>query len=526
MSTPTLRDSQDGPLQKRRKLALVKCERCRLDKQKCLPVERVWPEKCSRCIFKGFPCSEGRRVNRNTKHNAATLATQLPTTGTSTPAEASDPSEFLETLKLRRTLLSYQKIMDMAMRCLVSLKNELVEPFLDEKRPKEYFEKRLSDSAYGEFVTFYNLLEIKISDTTVDLASTIPSPALPLGADVIHELIGQTAPNFLWETECPICYESYDEASLQSLQESKNICGEYLTRLSRVAGHFGVKKYHDHNQTYNLLVVEMKAIDSLIPLVEIEVESKLQDLDVFRKLPVISQSNIHFVPSELCRLMLGLRRYRTDCLGRTSLHQYLDYMGEFRIDHETTIKQILADGNPDLIDKRDILGRTALHIACQRGWLSIMQLLLLHGASVCMYTVCGILPLHYAAARGSLEACKMLLHPDAEYEVDDIYGPSGHSPLSYAIRAKSSEIVGMFLEGEPSYVTNEHIELGIRSNDAAIVRKLLDSSAPSYTQLRDALIEKDVPVQPHQWTMINQYYGYRLENVPVWLPSAGTELDL
>jgi hypothetical protein len=69
----------------RRTLHLVKCDRCRVDKQKvsqvredveiskadcfqCDPIARVWPTKCGRCLKKGFSCSPGRRVPRKSKH--------------------------------------------------------------------------------------------------------------------------------------------------------------------------------------------------------------------------------------------------------------------------------------------------------------------------------------------------------------------------------------------------------------------------------------------------------------------------
>lgn len=70
-----------------RKLDLVKCARCRLDRKKvhndrdihnrqsdkiqCTPLPREWPAKCDRCKSSGFPCSEGKRVERKTKHRIA-----------------------------------------------------------------------------------------------------------------------------------------------------------------------------------------------------------------------------------------------------------------------------------------------------------------------------------------------------------------------------------------------------------------------------------------------------------------------
>ena len=79
-----------GTERKRRQLDLVKRDRCRVDKQKvandlelrqhyfylsdsstnesqCTPRTRVWPTKCERCSRKGFPCSDGIKVEHNSK---------------------------------------------------------------------------------------------------------------------------------------------------------------------------------------------------------------------------------------------------------------------------------------------------------------------------------------------------------------------------------------------------------------------------------------------------------------------------
>jgi hypothetical protein len=58
------------PATSTRKFSLVKCERCRLDKQKCLPTKREWPNRCNRCAEKDFTCSPGRRIQRKSKHTA------------------------------------------------------------------------------------------------------------------------------------------------------------------------------------------------------------------------------------------------------------------------------------------------------------------------------------------------------------------------------------------------------------------------------------------------------------------------
>ncbi|KAF2640457.1 hypothetical protein P280DRAFT_319731 [Massarina eburnea CBS 473.64] len=141
--------------QEKRKLALVKCERCRLDKQKGLPVDRVWPTKCSRCTERDFPCAEGKRVHRKTKHVVSTDAVQPSPNGIDEVQHLAS-SELKEMVKKRATLLSYQKLMDLAMRRLNDLKTESIKPILDQNND--------GGSPCDQLGLFYDELETAISD--------------------------------------------------------------------------------------------------------------------------------------------------------------------------------------------------------------------------------------------------------------------------------------------------------------------------------------------------------------------------
>ncbi|KAF2791338.1 ankyrin, partial [Melanomma pulvis-pyrius CBS 109.77] len=94
-------------------------------------------------------------------------------------------------------------------------------------------------------------------------------------------------------------------------------------------------------------------------------------------------------------------------------------------------------------DRPDILGRSPLHIACHKGRESIAKVLLDIGADVGRRTVFGSLPLHYAAASGSLAACKALLAvPGINANALDNWGSTA---LFWAVRNKKSEIVRFLL---------------------------------------------------------------------------------
>ncbi|KAF2239708.1 hypothetical protein EV356DRAFT_528280 [Viridothelium virens] len=48
----------------RRLATVLRCTRCRADKQKCVPEGRQWPQKCNRCTKSGHDCSPGRPSRR------------------------------------------------------------------------------------------------------------------------------------------------------------------------------------------------------------------------------------------------------------------------------------------------------------------------------------------------------------------------------------------------------------------------------------------------------------------------------
>ncbi|KAF1961235.1 hypothetical protein CC80DRAFT_531927 [Byssothecium circinans] len=407
-AAPTLNHDQPTRPQKR-KLALVKCERCRLDKQKCLPVDRAWPAKCNRCTEKDFTCSEGRRIERRTKH----LVSTAPIPSTSNHLDKNETpitSKIQLMLKQRATLLSYQKLMDMAIRRLATLKFDTIKPFLtNSPNAQEEFEKALRGSPCVLFDIFYNELEATISKLTADLLTTSHT-TISLSSTITTDLISQTTPTFLWQTSCPICFDTGDSASLQALAENGNATGEYVVRLSRIARHLSGRRHWEADAP-EFLDLELRRISALSFEVESVVTATLKELDIFDCLPALSQSNLIFHPDEINYEMWLHEKSERDCLGRTGLHQYLDTL---RGHYPNNFKQILALLSTDYINQQDILGRTALHIACQKGWEEVVRLLLEKGADRMVKTVFGSLPLHYAAVGSRRDIYWLLMQKGVE----------------------------------------------------------------------------------------------------------------
>ncbi|KAH6639525.1 ankyrin repeat-containing domain protein [Boeremia exigua] len=107
-----------------------------------------------------------------------------------------------------------------------------------------------------------------------------------------------------------------------------------------------------------------------------------------------------------------------DCLGRTQLHRLLDQTHPSDIDDDWILLEVLRTRADEGQNTQDILGRSLLHVACQKDWERGVRLLLQEGASPGVITVYGSLPLHYAAAQGSVSICKLLLQHENEFDIE------------------------------------------------------------------------------------------------------------
>jgi hypothetical protein len=91
------------------------------------------------------------------------------------------------------------------------------------------------------------------------------------------------------------------------------------------------------------------------------------------------------------------------------------------------------------------MGRTLLHIACQKRWRPGITWLLEQGADPTITTDLGSLPLHYTAAHSSRSVCRLLLSYQDKLHVSKIDNAL-HSVLDYARRGENSELVGLLTE--------------------------------------------------------------------------------
>lgn len=105
---------------------------------------------------------------------------------------------------------------------------------------------------------------------------------------------------------------------------------------------------------------------------------------------------------------------------------------------------LVIDGKANL-EHRNSLGETCLHIAAQRGHISVTELLLAFGAdpNVCTAAACGRrTPLHIACKAGNIRLTEVLLSKFADANISDA---QGRTPLHLAVASGEPTLVDLLL---------------------------------------------------------------------------------
>jgi ankyrin repeat protein len=78
--------------------------------------------------------------------------------------------------------------------------------------------------------------------------------------------------------------------------------------------------------------------------------------------------------------------------------------------------------NPNICEKKEIGGQTALHVAVNRGYIKVCETLLNHLADANIQDTQGFTPLHIAARKGLTEIAKMIVSRGANVDLKDFQG--------------------------------------------------------------------------------------------------------
>ncbi|XP_029826582.3 NF-kappa-B inhibitor epsilon [Ixodes scapularis] len=129
-------------------------------------------------------------------------------------------------------------------------------------------------------------------------------------------------------------------------------------------------------------------------------------------------------------------------------------------------KLIQSTPNPDLLDLRNDLGQTALHVASLCGRFDEARFLLVAGATVDARDRAGCTPLHVACKKGDLRVASDLLSPVTQKEVEFL-------KLRYQVAVDNGSLdVGRLLL-QRTYAGDTALHLAVRSGSRALVEKLL-----------------------------------------------------
>ncbi|KAF2878486.1 ankyrin repeat-containing domain protein [Massariosphaeria phaeospora] len=423
---------------KGRKLDLVKCDRCRIDKQKCGPNNRVWPAKCNRCILKDLPCSEGKRVERKSKHVDVQTPKQLVVESRGADDHPTEINRWL-------FLLSFRKIMRNAKFSLYNLKREMTTPFgkllFGDATPLEH-----KAAHFHQFIDFLYLLDDQFllgTDKIKASESCMQTPTF------LSCLMQRSMTNELWDMECTHCYP---HTTTYSNGNDDDFASEFLSTIQRLQ-HIIRENDSNHNQDE---LHESPWLEELFDIVQYTATAVLKDLNIYNDLPTISRGCIGFIPDNLYEYISVVATY--DLFGRTKLQRALDSTSStdaayFHSNCDSMQRSLE-------IGKQDMLGRTALHVACQKNWYETARMIYSksNGMGANEPTIYGHVPLHYAAANGSIPICKLLLdNAGISYDPHPL-DCLGNSPLFYAVANKHTETVKFLLSKYKLITGDQHSE--------------------------------------------------------------------
>ena len=362
------------------------------------------------------------------------------------------------------------------------LRTSMVELFLDDW----HSQVKTNDWDCDALLDFYADLEDKLYGLAKDLITVGPGTG-ELGSRFVTEMIGHTVPLFSWQYACPVCFETGDEDILKDMNERRDFCAVYLLRMSRLSRHMDARA-HWTEESPSLLQAELAQFSLISSRAALAFTIVLKETDLYESLPTCSRSNLTFRSDNINYQMLLGDMWEMDCLGRTALHQSMDALYDRS---EKVPGHLCAAFSKGDINAQDILGRTLLHIACEQNSMDAVQHLLSNGANPALTTVYGSLPIHYAAARGSLGICKLLLsHLVLGYDINEAV-LEGNTALYYAVNSKNEGLVE-FLLAEPHKMdpNSDRLESpsvpplirAIHLQSEELVRLLLASGADPHAQ--------------------------------------------
>ena len=149
--------------------------------------------------------------------------------------------------------------------------------------------------------------------------------------------------------------------------------------------------------------------------------------------------------------------------------------------------QKLVNGNHEVLDIQDEDGKTALHLAIERGFSDIARYLIEQGADIDLPDDNNESPLHYSASHGNLEISKLLLEKGStainNSSVSKYDGFVGNwTPLHLACLKSHPGIVQLLLDHGADIEVRDGVQrtpliLSVEGRDIRVVRVLVENGA-------------------------------------------------
>jgi hypothetical protein len=348
--------------------------------------------------------------------------------------------------------LGFYKILCLATERMHDLYEEMLRPFVDACPIKhQLHEGRPTTQAEHKFKAFVHALSnVCLAGRDLILGDARSADV----SQIADKLISTTAAEiefrpFLSSRCCHFCFPNSTDV-IGEFRGNKLSCSEFLVRHRQLTM---LHRRQDHLEQHSEdLRKERNVLSSL--LAEIMAKAFLQlprvlcfDDEILSRIDCFIHSVINEVTFGGPRdSYVQVSHQRYDCLGRISAHQWLDVIGSLddAYDWQSNITTF-ASLNVEIIDHQDFLGRTLLHKFCHRRWDEGIEWLLSSGANPGAVTSYGSLPLHYAAANGSLSMCRMLLDYKVKFDINH-RDSAGFSAIYYAELYKYKEITDLLSE--------------------------------------------------------------------------------
>jgi hypothetical protein len=198
---------------------------------------------------------------------------------------------------------------------------------------------------------------------------------------------------------CSDCYPAHPRSIARRLESSQDACSQFLLSQHHFVRHSNAENQQQKHADLSLKVAK-RASATFKSFGSNKTAEYAEEIGVYH-------------PDEMFRRLPGLTEGVKDCLGRSELHFRMD-------DQKDSELEGMLISNHDILklkDKQDILGRTVLLMACQDEWDECVEILLEQQADPGLATMYGSLPLHYAAAMGSIDICTKLLAHKTRFDI-------------------------------------------------------------------------------------------------------------